>query len=150
MKVVSAGASAVRHVLGVSAQAILIFAILAALLLTLSPIYKPAQFLAGIGAVDAGRTHAWLSLGGDARLASISTSADYTIVGGGFEPGVGVAINLAEPGCCRFFTVWPNADGQISFVAATMGPGTYEVRAYQRLNPRKLTFMASTSFDVGG
>jgi hypothetical protein len=39
--------SVTTHVLGVSAQALVIFAIIAAILMTLAPIYRPANFLAG-------------------------------------------------------------------------------------------------------
>ena len=150
MRAVSIVAAGARHFSGVAAQALLIAAIIAALALALGPVYRPADFIAGTDSAAAGRSRAWLSLGDDARTTTITGGSSYTIVGGGFDPAVGVAINLAEPGCCRFFTVWPSADGTISFTADALGPGTYEVRASQRLNPRKLTPMAQMTFEVGG
>jgi hypothetical protein len=55
MKAGSAAASGARHVAGVSLQAILIVAIATVILLGLTPIYQPANFLAGAGQADAGR-----------------------------------------------------------------------------------------------
>jgi hypothetical protein len=58
MKAGSAAASGIRHVAGVSLQALLIFAIAAAILLALAPIYKPADVLTGTGQADArGKTY---------------------------------------------------------------------------------------------
>lgn len=56
MQAVSRTASAVRHVGGVGLQAVLIAGIVAALLLALSPVFKPAADLAGPQAVLAGRS----------------------------------------------------------------------------------------------
>jgi hypothetical protein len=53
MKAGSAAASGVRHIAGVSLQALLIFAIAAAILLALAPISRPAGFLSGTGEADA-------------------------------------------------------------------------------------------------
>lgn len=55
MKAVSAAASGIRHLSGVGLQALIIVGIVAALLLALSPMFKPAEDLAGINGVNAGR-----------------------------------------------------------------------------------------------
>ena len=55
MKAGSAAASGARHIVGVSLQALLIFGILAAILMALSPVYKPASDLAGTGSASAAR-----------------------------------------------------------------------------------------------
>ncbi len=55
MKALSSATGVVRHTLGAAAEAILLAAIIAALLLALSPIYAPAGFLSGTQGVDAGR-----------------------------------------------------------------------------------------------
>jgi hypothetical protein len=54
MRALSNASSAVRHTLEVSTQALLIAAILAAILLALSPIYRPANVLVGSGRASAG------------------------------------------------------------------------------------------------
>jgi len=53
MRAVSTVASGLRHSAVAVAEALLIAAILAALLLALSPVYKPADFLAGPGSAQA-------------------------------------------------------------------------------------------------
>ncbi len=151
MRAGSLATSGFRHALVAIGEAVVVALIIATVLLALSPLYRPAETLSGTSAVDAGRARGWLSLAGDdLRLASVSAGGTYTVVGGGFQAGVGVTINLGEPGCCRFFTVWPNADGEIAFTTTAVGAGTYEVKAFQRLNPRKLTLMASLTFEVAG
>ena len=55
MKAVSAAASGVRHLSGVGLQALIIVGIVAALLLALSPMLKPADDLAGIKGANAAR-----------------------------------------------------------------------------------------------
>jgi hypothetical protein len=135
-----------RHVAGVGLQALLVAAIIATVALAMSAIYKPAGFVSGVDTADAGRSRAWLDLGGsDLRTAA---SADYTVVGGDFDPSMAVHIVLSEPYCCRFFPVTPDADGGIRFSTTASAPGTYLVEAYQRLNGRKLTLMAKLSFEV--
>ena len=58
MRALSTASSVVRHVLEVGAQAFLIAAIVAALLLALSPLYRPADVLVGSGRAEAGgRAH---------------------------------------------------------------------------------------------
>ncbi|HET9347464.1 MAG TPA: hypothetical protein VFO05_17350, partial [Candidatus Limnocylindrales bacterium] len=55
MRAVSAAASGIRHLSGVGLQALIIVGIVAALLLALSPMFKPAEDLAGINGANAGR-----------------------------------------------------------------------------------------------
>ncbi|HVL53581.1 MAG TPA: hypothetical protein VM344_04920 [Vitreimonas sp.] len=55
MRAVSTAASVVRHSLGAVGEALLIAAIIAALLLALAPVYKPADFLAGTGSAQAAK-----------------------------------------------------------------------------------------------
>jgi len=150
MRAVSTVASGLRHSAVAVAEALIVAAIIAGLLLALSPVYKPADYLAGTKAAEAGRGQAWLSLSDDLRIAAVSSGSQYTIIGGGFDPSTPVSINLGEPGCCRFFNVYPTADGTIGFTATAAGPGTYEVRAYQQLRGRKPTLMATLTFEVGG
>jgi len=154
--------SIARSTVGVALEGLLILAILGASLIGVGVLIggTPGDAGSALAASENGRGHstqAWLNVSGE-QLASSSTQSlqtvgagtGYTIVGGGFEPGVGVSINLAEPGCCRFFTVWPNADGTIAFTAVAAGAGTYEVRAFQRFSSHKLTLMASLTFEVTG
>jgi hypothetical protein len=149
--------SIARSTAGVALEGLLILAILAAGLLCVGVLMNGTPGDAD-AALAGGRGHgsqAWLGLS-TAQLAStdsapaVPAGSEYTVVGGGFQPGVGVTINLGEPGCCRFFTVWPSADGTIGFTTTAVGPGTYEVAAYQRFNARKLTLMATLAFDVAG
>jgi hypothetical protein len=58
VKAVSTAASGVRHLSGVGLQALIILGIVAALLLAMSPLFKPAADLAGIsGAAARGDAH---------------------------------------------------------------------------------------------
>ena len=56
MRAVSSTASVVRHISGVGLQALIIVGIVATLLLALSPVFKPAEDIAGIAGVSAART----------------------------------------------------------------------------------------------
>jgi len=55
VKAVSAAASGVRYLSGVGLQALIIVGIVAALLLALSPMFKPAEDLAGINGANAAK-----------------------------------------------------------------------------------------------
>jgi hypothetical protein len=55
MRAVSTAASAARHSIGALAEAFLIAAIIAAIALSLSAVYKPAAFVAGVGNAQAAR-----------------------------------------------------------------------------------------------
>ncbi len=55
MKALSSATGVVRHTLGAAAEALLLAAIIAALLIALAPVYAPAGFLSGTQGVDAGR-----------------------------------------------------------------------------------------------
>ena len=74
MRATSTAASVVRHLGGVGAQALIVFAIIAAILLALSPVYKPADFLAGTGDAHAAAAKGdpWISLNEAARVAAPS------------------------------------------------------------------------------
>ena len=55
MRVVSALASTTRHSVGAVAEALLVAAIIAALLLAFAPVYQPADFLAGTESAQAAK-----------------------------------------------------------------------------------------------
>lgn len=74
--------------------------------------------------------------------------ADYSVTGSGFKPNTAVNIVISMPTCCAFFTVTADAEGDVWFVYSTGAPGTYQIDANQRLNGRKLTLMATTTFEV--
>ena len=76
MRAVSAAASGARHIVGVTLQAFVIFAIIAALLIALSPINKAADILAGTElAAAGGKLTATLTFGGASRLGAIGAGA---------------------------------------------------------------------------
>jgi hypothetical protein len=87
MRAVSFGAGLARHVAGVGAQAILLVAILAALALLLSPLYTPANWIAGTDDAAAGRLGTInVSFGdGAARLAEEDAGSIFTADGCGFR-----------------------------------------------------------------
>lgn len=62
MRAVSTVASGLRHSAVAVAEALLIAAILAALLLALAPVYKPADFLAGTESAQAARERGSISV----------------------------------------------------------------------------------------
>ena len=55
MRILSAGAAAMRHSAIAVAEALIVAAIVAALLLALSPVYQPADFLAGTESAQAAK-----------------------------------------------------------------------------------------------
>ena len=91
------------------------------------------------------RTTATLTVSPDSVLAD---GADYSVAGSGFKPNTAVNVVISMPTCCAFFTVTADAEGDVWFVYQTGAPGTYTIEANQRLNGRKLTLMASTTFTV--
>jgi len=75
MRAVSTVASGLRHSAVAIAEALLVAAIIAGLLLALSPVYQPADFLAGTESAQAGgRVSVTLSLA-SASAAAVSTSS---------------------------------------------------------------------------
>jgi hypothetical protein len=89
MRALSFASSAVRHVLGAGMEAILIALIAAALLLALSPVYRPASELAGAGPADAGGHKASIQVVfGTSALAPVSDESGsiFTAFGCGFRP----------------------------------------------------------------
>jgi hypothetical protein len=62
VRAVSSTASAVRHISGVGLQALVIVGIVATLLLALSPVFKPAEDIAGIAGVSAVRSTGQISV----------------------------------------------------------------------------------------
>lgn len=78
----------------------------------------------------------------------VALGTTYHVAGSGFKPDLAVNINLAQPYCCRAFTVIADSSGNWAFETGTNLAGTYKVDAYQRLNGRKLTLMGSTTFVV--
>jgi hypothetical protein len=80
MRAASTAAWVVRHVGGVGAQALLVFAIIVAILLALSPVYKPADFLAGTRDARAAavKGDAWIHLDETARIAAPSLGSTVT------------------------------------------------------------------------
>jgi hypothetical protein len=154
MRAVSATASGVRHIVGVSLQAFLILAIIATLLLALSPVYKPAGFLAGTGAAQAGRASysPTLQVIWPESLSALDASGDptpYRVSGCGFNAAYGgVTIVVTSPESISFSGGMPNADGCISVGTwYTQGGGHYDIDAFQQV-PRKSTRVASTEFDL--
>jgi hypothetical protein len=88
MRAASFTASLVRHAFGAAAEGLLVAAILAALLLALSPIYAPATQLAGTGTALAGRvgTIQVTFDGSTARVAEAdATGSIFTSWGCGFR-----------------------------------------------------------------
>ena len=148
MNIVRIPAAMTRHTLAAVAEAVLLAVIVTALLGLAAPA-SPSTNLAGVGTVAAGKP-------GPATTATLSVSPNpvgaygksYTVKGSGYKVGTFVAIQLYEPGCCRFFSIMPDAYGNIGFTTTTAGPGTYKVEARQRLNSRKTTLMAAATFTV--
>ena len=137
MRAVSATASAIRHAGGVSLQAILILAIVATLLLALSPVYKPADFLAGTGAAQAGHSRYSGSL--TATPSTLHAGDLFTVEGCGYDMSLGNVIvsftggswgSPLHAGGCFTIADIPALSGD------TLSAGTYEVRALQKLGKR--------------
>jgi hypothetical protein len=78
MRAASTAASAVRHIGGVGVQALIVFAILAAILLALSPVYEPADVIVGTRSVGAQGT-SWIELSQVTNAASVRPSLGSTV-----------------------------------------------------------------------
>ena len=140
-----------RHAVLAIAEAALLALIATALLGLMGPGYTPAGDLGGIQSVSAGKPPRESS--GSATLTVTPNpvgayGTSYSVRGSGYKVGVFVAIQLYEPGCCRFFSIMPDASGNIGFTTTTAGPGTYKVEARQQLGGRKTTLMATATFVV--
>src|SRR5947207_12586664 len=81
MRAMSTAASAARHLGGVGMQPLIIFAIIAALLLALSPVYKPADFMAGTrnASAAAPKGDSWIELSQPAGAARTSITLGSTV-----------------------------------------------------------------------
>lgn len=73
---------------------------------------------------------------------------EYAVTGSGFKPDTAVNVVVSMPTCCAFFTVTADAAGDVFFIYRSGAPGTYQIDANQRLNGKKLTLMARTTFAV--
>jgi len=93
MRALSTASSVVRHMLEVSAQALLIAAIIAALLLALSPIYRPADVLVGSGRAEAGAPKGWIQVTFGASAFAPTSSTDGSIF---TSSGCGFRANSAD------------------------------------------------------
>ncbi len=99
----------------------------------------------GNGGQGGGRAEATLSVAPNPVAAY---AAEYAVTGSGFKPDTAVNVVISMPTCCAFFTVTADAVGDVYFVYKTGAPGTYQIDANQRLNGKKLTLMATTTFEV--
>jgi hypothetical protein len=129
---VSTAASGVRHLLGVSLQALLIVAIIGLVMIALSPVYKPANDLAGGGQALAahGRYPGTLV----ATPNTLQAGDYFDVTGCGYDRTLGnVKIGftggswgsaLDAKGCFTITDI-PALSGD------TLPAGTYEVSAYQ-------------------
>jgi hypothetical protein len=160
MRAVSTVASGLRRSAVAIAEALVVAAIIAALLLALSPVYQPADFLAGTESAQAAKGGNGGGGGGGkgggkppASAATLSVTPNpapaggtiYTVSGSGFGSNQMVAISLANPGCCLAFNVLASSTGTLSFTATTGSPGTYYITA---IRYGSTTVLARTSFVV--
>jgi hypothetical protein len=89
MRAVSTLASGARHLTGVAAQAILIAAIIALVALFLSPVYRPATWIAGTEQAAAARLGS-ISVtfdGSTAQLTEATSGSIFSASGCGFRAG---------------------------------------------------------------
>lgn len=137
MKAGSAAASGARHVIGVSLQALLIFAIVGLIVLALGPSYKPADFLAGTARVDAAKQkysgYAWAE-------PNVVQAGDYFDVYGcdydtklgnvivGFTAG-GWGSPLDEDGCFEI-------EGIPALSGDSLAAGVYDITISQEVRGR--------------
>ena len=152
MRAVSSAASGVRHVLGVSVQALLIFAILAAILLAFAPVYKPADFLAGTGSVLAGKGQAATS-GASISIpdATFGSSVTASVRG---KSGLYVRVSCTQDGATVLVAVErTDANGQATFQMGpsptwTSGSASCLGQAGHFDNRGRFQIDASTTFNV--
>lgn len=148
MTLIRIPAAITRHTLTAVAEAVLLAVIVTALLGLVAPV-NPAGNGLGSGTAAAGRAASVTSAVLTVTPNPVGAyGATYTVRGSGFKTGVFVAIQIYEPSCCRFFSIMPDSSGNIAFTTTTASPGTYKIEARQRLNSRKSTLMATTTFTV--
>jgi hypothetical protein len=138
MQAGSTAARGVRHIVGVSLQALVIFAIIATILLALAPVYKPANVLSGAGNVGAAtRTkysgYAWVD-------PAVVNAGDYfDVYGCNYDTKLGNVIvgftggawgsPLDGKGCFEI-------DGIPALSGDTLAAGVYDVNVYQQVRGR--------------
>jgi hypothetical protein len=142
MRAVSTAASGIRHVLGATAQSILIVAIIAALLVA----YAAATNTRPGGAIRALAARGGASAGSTATLTvspnPVAAWSSFEGSGCGYRTGKQVNINVSGPSWNAGFPVGVDASGCISFQFWVDGPGTYSVTAMQNLSGHKQTVLA--------
>jgi hypothetical protein len=138
MQAGSAAARGVRHLVGVSLQALLIFAIIATILLALAPVYKPANVLSGAG--DAGAAtrqkytgYVWTD------PATVSAGDYFDVYGCHYDTRLGNVIvgftggawgsPLDGNGCFEI-------DGIPALSGDSLAAGVYDVNVYQQVRGR--------------
>lgn len=147
MRAVSAAAAAARHLAGVSLQALVIFAIIAALLLALSPIYKPAEFLAGTSTVEAAKPGSAASLTCRATPDPVSVGGIYTISGSGYPTGKQLVIEVTDDHGTLVLFTGAKSDGSISASAYASWSGDHSVRIKDN-SRRKPAVIGTCAFSV--
>jgi hypothetical protein len=138
MKAGSTAARGARHIVGVSLQALLIFAIVATILLALAPVYKPANVLSGAGSVGAAAKH---------QYAGYSWTDPATVNAGDYFDVYGCSYNTSLGNVIVGFTggAWGSPlDGKGCFdiegipalSGDTLAAGVYDVNVYQQVRGR--------------
>jgi len=148
MRAVSTVASGLRHSAVAVAEALIVAAIIAGLLLALSPVYQPADFLAGTESAQAakgGRAASRAAAGLTSSCNPCTAGSVVQFTGSGFDPSEAKAIlNLA--GAWTATAVY--GDGSVAFDWPYFQmPGAYTVTAYQHQGQR-LVAVASVTVTV--
>jgi hypothetical protein len=138
MKAGSTAARGARHIVGVSLQALLIFAIVATILLALAPVYKPANILSGAGNAGAAvkqhySGYVWTS------PATVNAGDRFDVYGCSYSTALGNVIvgftggawgsPLDSKGCFEI-------DGIPALSGDTLAAGVYDVNVYQQVRGR--------------
>lgn len=139
-----------RHVAGVSLQAILIAAIVGTVALTMSAVYKPAGYLAGLDSVDAGgRTKAVITVPDGVFGGTTTATAN---------PGGDAWVHVAcFQGRERVMATWKRVDtnNQAVFLLGptpswTSGPASCIAQEGYWAKGSRWRVLAETTFDVAG
>jgi hypothetical protein len=147
MRAVSTAASAARHVTGVTAQALLIAAIIAAIALALSPLYQPANWAIGTDSAAAARPdRSTASL--EATPHQVGRGQSFAVNGTGYQTGKTTWVKVETATSIGYYSASVDAAGNLSVGLELWEAGRASLTALQTNSKGRWTVMASCWVEV--
>jgi hypothetical protein len=138
-------ASGGRHVVGVGLQALLVAAIVGAIALAMSGVYRPAGFLAGVEGVDAGRGQPTASLVADPSR--VDAGQTFHVRGNGFDRTKQTWLRVTTTEATSWYPAPVDSSGDIAVGLELWNHGRANLAAFQSAKGKTLK-VAETWVDV--